>query len=80
MSLKSLADCKGLEEDIGNLWELSRNISKAQELFLVKLLEMDMVRVIANKSTRFQNQSFATYYVASRSYFILMCGLSLYFR
>lgn len=39
-----LTDCKGLEEDVTSLWELSRNISKAQELFLVKLLEMDMVR------------------------------------
>ncbi|ODN01418.1 hypothetical protein Ocin01_05257, partial [Orchesella cincta] len=35
-------DCRAMEDDINNLWELSRNISKAQELFLVKLLEMDM--------------------------------------
>jgi len=31
------------QENIASLWENNRNVSKAQEFFLLKLLEMDLV-------------------------------------
>jgi hypothetical protein len=46
-SLENLQiEMRTTQENIASLWENSRNVSKAQEFFLLKMLEMDLVRVL----------------------------------